>query len=194
MDISKDDAQESLNQIQTTIACTRKAIASGQAGNILMLWGLIWIAGFVGTYFFLARVWQIWFGLGGTGIVATFLICWRHYRYGRPTKSPASDKLGWRIFWFWTLLYAYLFIWISILRPYNGLQLNAFLCTAIMFAYVVMGLWFKQYFMVWLGLAVTAVTLVGFYLIDPAYYCLWMAPAGGGALLVTGLYISLRWR
>ncbi|MHC4527109.1 MAG: hypothetical protein ACYS29_04455, partial [Planctomycetota bacterium] len=84
--------------------------------------------------------------------------------------------------------------WLSFLRPFNGLQMNAFLCTAIMFAYVVTGLWYGSYHMVWLGLAVTCSTLIGFYLIPPKYYCLWMAPMAGGALFGAGLYFRLRWR
>jgi len=57
----------------------------------------------------------------------------------------------------------------------------------------VMGLWFCSYFMVLLGLGVTAATLIGYYLLTP-YYCLWMAAMGGGALLATGVYIRVCWR
>jgi hypothetical protein len=61
-----------------------------------------------------------------------------------------------------------------------------------MFAYIVIGLWFAAYFMVWLGLAVTAATLTGFFLFTQ-YYCLWMAVTAGGLLLGTGLYLRIRW-
>ncbi len=73
------------------------------------------------------------------------------------------------------------------------MQCNVFISTAGMFAYVVMGLWFNSRFMIILGLALTGVTLVGFYLLTP-YYCLWMAIMGGGTLLGTGMYIRVRWR
>ena len=194
MDISREDAKESLGQIQAVAEQTRKKIAGSSTGDLLILWGFIWIVAFIGTHFFLAWAWHIWTVLGGAGIIATLLICWWQFHIGAPTKTAPSKKIGWRVFWFWTLLYVYAFIWLSILRPYNGLQFNAFLCTAIMFAYVVMGLWFESYFMILLGMAVTGITLMGFYLIEPNYYCLWMAPTGGGALLGTGLYIRLCWR
>lgn len=60
-----------------------------------------------------------------------------------------------------------------------------------MFAYVVMGLWTDR-FLMWLGLFVTATALAGYFLVNP-YFCLWMAVTGGGALMVTGLYIRHRW-
>lgn len=194
MDISREQAKDSLEQIDAVSNRTRRTIASTYDSALLIMWGLIWIAAFIGTHFILTWVWLIWFGLGGIGAVATFLVVWRQFRRANPIKMPADKKIGQRIFWFWVLLFVYAFVWLSILKPYHGIQVNAFLCTAIMFAYVVMGIWSESRYMLWLGLAVTGITLVGFYVIPPGYYCLWMAPTAGGALLGTGLYIRLRWR
>jgi hypothetical protein len=194
MDISKQEAQDSLDQIQTVVDYTRKTIAASYDSALLIMWGLIGILGFLGTHYFLRWAWPIWMGLGGIGGIATFLISWRQFRSANPIKVPAAEKIGWRIFLFWTLLFVYIFIWLSMLRPRHGIQLNAFMVTTIMFAYVVTGLWFKCYYMLWLGIAVTCTTLVGFYLIPPNYYCLWMAPTAGGAILGTGLYIRLFWK
>jgi len=194
MDISKQEAQDSLEQIRAVSVQTRKAIASSYASRLLILWGLIWSAAFVGTHFFLARVWLIWTAHSGIGIVGTILICRRQSRLANATRISAASKVGWRIFWFWALLYIYLFIWLSILKPQNGLQLNAFICTACMFAYIALGFWLESYFMVWLGLGVTAITLVGLYVLPGSWYCLWMAAAGGGAIWGTGLYIRVFWK
>jgi hypothetical protein len=56
-----------------------------------------------------------------------------------------------------------------------------------------MGLWFDNRFMIILGLALTAATLVGFYILRDIY-CLWMAVVGGGTMFGTGLYIRSKWR
>jgi len=194
MDISKEEAQGSLEQVQSAADRTRKTIASSYDSYLLIMWGLIWIVAFLGTHFFLAWVWQIWISLCGIGLIVTFLVSWQQFRKAKPIKIPASEKIGWRIFLFWSLLFAYMFIWLSILRPRHGIQINAFMCTTIMFAYVVTGLWFRSYHMLWLGIAVTCITLVGFYLIPTDYYCLWMAPTGGGAILGTGLYTRFFWK
>ena len=194
MNISEQDAQDSLNQIQTVSVRTRKTVIASYDSPVLILWGAIWVIAFTGTHFFLTWVWHIWMALGTAGVIATFLICWRQSHSASPTKISADKKLAWRMFWFWTLLFVYIFIWLSILRPYSGIQLNAFICTAIMFAYVVMGLWLASYYILWLGVAVTCTTLIGLHLIPPNYYCLWMALTAGGALLGTGLYLRFRWR
>jgi hypothetical protein len=178
--------------VDDVIAQTRKAIASTYANPLLILWGVIWVAAFTATHFYLNYAYYIFTTLNVVGAIGTFIII-RIFHTRPPVRGPISRKEGWRLFWFWILLFAYVFIWLAILAPFNGRQLNAVLATASMFAYIVMGLWFCSYFMVWLGLAVTATTLIGFYLI-PHYYCLWMAFTGGCAFLCTGLYIRFRWR
>ena len=194
MDISDEDARNSLDEIQAVASRTRKTIAASYDSGLLIMWGLIWSTAFIGTHFFLSWAWPIWMGLCGIGSIATFWVGWRQFRLANPIKLPAAEKIGWRISWFWGLLFVYIFIWLSILNPRHGIQVNAFLCTVIMFAYVVTGLWSKSSYMLWLGLAVTCITLIGFYLIPQGYYCLWMAAMAGGALWGTGLYIRLRWR
>lgn len=194
MNVSNENAQESLTAIKDIMTQTNKSIAAAYTSPFLILWGLICITAYVGTHFFLELVWYIWLVLGGLGVIATFVISWWQFHYSLPTKSPSSKKIGWRIFGFWSLLYVYIFLWLLLLTPFSGLQLNAFIVTAIMFAYVVQGLWFTEYFMIWLGLAVTLTTFSGVYLIPHSYYCLWMALTAGGGVLGTGLYIRFRWR
>ena len=151
MDVSKQEAQDSLNQVEAVATRTRKTIAAGYDSVLLMMWGVIGILGFLGTHFLLEWAWWIWMILCGIGAVVTFFVCWSQFRSGNPVKTPAAEKIGWRIFLFWSLLFVYMFIWLSILKPHHGIQLNAFMVTTIMFAYVVIGLWFKCYYMVWLG-------------------------------------------
>lgn len=194
MDISKEEAKDSLSQIQSVLNQTRKSIASNYVSPLLVLWGLTFIAGYIGTHFFAAWAFRIWIVLDTIGLLGTFLICRRQFRSAKPIRIPAEQKLGRRMFWFWTLLLVYILIWLSLLAPVKAVQLNAFIVTAIMFASVAKGLWLENYFMVWFGLAVTAITLFGFYVVPRAYYCLWMALMAGGAFLVTGLGLRFRWR
>jgi hypothetical protein len=187
-----ENAYESLAMVDDVMAQTRKAIASTYANPLLILWGIIWVASFTVAHFYLDYAYYIFPAFNVVGGIGTFIIL--RISHTRPSvRTPASQKMGWRLLWFWLLLFTYVFVWLAILSPFSGRQLNAILSTAAMFAYIVMGLWFGSYFMVWLGLAVTATTLTGFYLL-PHYYCLWMAFTGGGAILCTGLYIRFRWR
>jgi hypothetical protein len=194
MEMTKQEAQDSLDQIQTVVNHTQRTITSVCVSPLLTLWGGIFMAGYLGTHFFPAWAFHIWMVLDAIGIVGTFLICWQQSRSGSPTKVSPAEKIGWRMFWFWTLLFVYIFIWLNIMAPVRAVQMNAFMVTAIMFASVAKGLWLRSSFMVWFGLAVTAITLFGFYLVPRSYYCLWMAVMAGGAFLASGLYLRLRWR
>jgi hypothetical protein len=190
---NSENAQESLAMVNDVMAQTRKAIASTYANPLLILWGIIWVVSFTAAHFYLVYVHYIFWGLSAVGVVGTLIIVWIS-RTRLSVRSGPRFRIGWRMLWFWILLFIYAFIWLEILAPFNGLQLNAVLSTAAMFGYIVIGLWVGSYFMVWLGLAVTATTLIGFYLLPHYYYCLWMAITGGCAILCTGLYIRFRWR
>ena len=60
MEMTKQEAQDSLDQIQATAGKTRCAIAASYDSGLLIMWGLIWIAAFLGTHFFGAWAGYIW--------------------------------------------------------------------------------------------------------------------------------------
>ena len=191
MNISHEEAKESLSSVRNVMSQMHKAIASSYANPLLIMWGVFWIIAFTATHFYTAYAFEIFLAMsiaGGAGTAAVVML----FRTQIPVKDD-SQKLGWRITLFWIFLVAFIVIWLFLLTPFNGMQCNAFICTAVMFAYIVTGLWFESRFMIMLGAALTAATLVGFYILTQ-YYWLWMAFTGGGALFGTGIYIRLRWR
>jgi MFS family permease len=192
--MSKEDAQESLSIIENTKNQTIKSIAATYASPILILWGVICFTAYLGTHFFVKWSWHIWMILNSVGAVGTYLICFLQFKKSIPTKIDNSSKIGLKIFLFWAFLLAYIFIWLNIIKPVNGLQVNAFIITATMFAYIVFGLWINSNFMIWLGLAVTVCTLIGFYLIPHNYYCLWMAFTAGSLITGTGILTRYSWK
>ncbi len=192
MNVSNEDAQASLAAVTKTMLRTRKAVAAGYSSPLLILWGLLWVAAYTASHFYLKYADVIFEAMAGVGLLGSFFVL-RRVKQTMPVKEPVEEKINLRMGALWGSLFIYVFIWLNLLGPVNGLQMNAFISTAVMFAYVIMGLWFAAYFMVWLGLAVTATTLAGFYLLTP-YYCLWMAVTAGGLLLGTGLYLHARWR
>jgi hypothetical protein len=199
--LTDQQARESLETIEQITRTTQKSLAAKQGGGILIVWGLILAACYLATEFCIRQdlistsgIWILWVSVCGIGSCITGIIMRRQILTGVPTRLPAEKKISQRYFWFWALLFLYIFIWLVIMAPRSGIQSNAFILTAIMFAYVIMGVWSDIKYLLWLGLAVTALTLIGYFLIPHQYYNLWMAPAGGGPLFVVGLYIYLRWR
>ncbi|MEX0653354.1 MAG: hypothetical protein WD534_01180 [Phycisphaeraceae bacterium] len=164
-----------------------------------MLWGIVWIACYVTTHLLLSQpayigwVWLAGNAIGLGGMAMLFTVFGR-----RPdVRSQSMRKLGWRMFWFWIALALFGNAWLVMLWPWYPLQMNAFLVTLIMFAYVVIGLWMDSRFMIVLGAAVAIGALAGYLLTmfgGFTYYNLWMAMVGGGGLFGSGLYMRLAWR
>jgi hypothetical protein len=194
MNVTNEDAVQSLAQVEEIKAKTRQSLASTYGGPFLILWGIIWVVSYVGTYFYLQWANMIWGISSALGVIGTVFIFWRLFRHGPAVRNSADKWMVLRMTIFWPLVFAYANVWLNIVKPGSGIELNAFLVTVVMFAYVVMGLWFGSWLMSILGIVVTGFTLVGFHFIPAQYYCLWMAVTAGGCLLGTGLYMKLRWR
>jgi len=192
MNISQEEARASLSSVRDATVRAHRAIASAYTNPLLILWGMLWIIAYTATHFYLSYAFRIFTAMAVVGGLGTAVIVWIFHSKG-PIQETSGPKLNWRVTIFWILLCVYIPVWLFLLAPFSGIQCNAFICTASMFAYIVMGLWFDNRFMIVLGLALTAATLVGFYILRD-FYCLWMAFVGGGTLLGTGLYIRLRWR
>ena len=86
-----------------------------------------------------------------------------------------------------------LFKWDSVYAHEGERIMSAVIVTVPMFAYVVMGLWGCGQYMIWLGLGITALTVLGLYAF-PSFFYLWMAAVGGGALFGVGIIARRQWK
>ena len=205
MDISQKDAQESLSQIETVGAQTRKKVAADSASPFLILWGAIWFVAYLGTYLTCLFDWKIihlqitdhinvgfgiaslvWMVLVVIGIAASWIISVK--------KTPVRSSHDKRFFLSWLIMFIYANVWLVLLWPWNEYQMSAFVASLPMFSYIIMGLWADR-FLLWVGLAATVLIITGFFLFhfQPLFW-LWMAVLGGGSLAGTGVYIRIRWR
>ena len=192
MEMTNREAAESLAAVQQTVRRTRRSLSAYFCSDLLMLWGGIWILAFLGTHFQPHRAAWIWNGLVAPGVLVTILICRAAFGKGQPLRVGEEKRTLRRYFWVTWALYGC--AWIAIARPTDGVQFNALICTIVMFGYVVLGLMLEDKLMIVLGLAITAVTLAGYFIIPRPWYCLWMAAAAGGPLFGTGLTVRMRWR
>ena len=190
--LSVEAARAALSDAQGVAERTRRALSERGGDWIMMIWGAIWIVGYGGMHLWPRATGWVWLALDVAGIAATITIAFRAGR--RDVKAGATTRrMNWRMFWSWLLLFCYADVWLLLLWPFDGLQIGAFVATLVMFAYVLMGLWLGDWLFITLGLAVTALTLVG-YLLFREVFGWWMAGCGGGALLGGGMYVRLRWR
>jgi len=186
MKVTKVEAQASLDEIEDIAARTRRAIAGGSCSGMLILWGAIWLIGFAGTQFFPGQSGVLWLALDSAGFVASWVLATRR-------RDTIKSGNGGRIGLAWVALFVYAGIWVFILRPSSSNMrfFGAYPATVAMFGYVVMGIWLDR-FLLYLGLGVTASTLVGMFLV-PDWFNLWMALTGGGSLIAAGFHVRRNW-
>jgi hypothetical protein len=185
MNLSSEEAESSLVDIDRMVARTRRAIVAGHGANQLILWGILWMIGFGAGHFSQINRGLIWMPIG---LVGGALSWWIGFRDPRPVQSPAVGRIG----WVFLALLGFAVIWAVILHPFNHRHLAAYFATVFMFPYVVGGLWFGRFFVL-LGLGVAGAALIGVFFLS-RWLDLWMAVAGGGSLVVSGLYIRRAWK
>jgi hypothetical protein len=189
MNISPNEAEEALLAVQSMMQKTRHSLASSGAYIFLILTGVIWLVGFLSTQFLSGEiVVYIWIGMSLLGSALSVLL---GTRKGSRVHSPSTATYAKRIGIFWLLLVFYAIAAIAIARPTDGKQITMLIILFIMLGQLSMGLLFS-FSSTWWALPVTALALVGYFLL-PAIFYLWMAILVGGGMIVLGLYIRSRW-
>ena len=194
MNTDNQQAVDALGLVNKTTSQTRRSIAAKYSSPHIILWGCIAFAGYILTHFYLSRVWAIWMILGLFGWLGMWLISGYQKRRGFPTRNGQYLQLRWQLIAFWAAFYAFIFVSLYMFRPQNGIVLNAYIVLMIMLAYTIIGIWKREVFMIGLGVAVSAGTLAGVYLVPVRLYCFWMALAVGGLMVATGTYLHVKYR
>ena len=184
MGISRTEAASALTDIESTTGRSHQMRGYRIAGPILMIWGLIWIAG----YLTLAlappgHASLVWLPLDVLGVAATILLA----RRGKSGQGAAPRGVGWRSGVGALAVMIFAAVTFSLFRPVSPgviLVYPGVLCGLI---YVTLGIWRMPRF-VWIGLAVAGASLAGYVLFAP-WLAFWMAGVGGGGLLLGGLWL-----
>jgi hypothetical protein len=180
MPLSPDEAADTLRDISLTESRSAKAYGYHMMSPHLFLWGLIWMAEYSGFYFNPRLSW-LFSALSVVGVVGSFVIGWR-------MKDGRSDAYGWR--YGATIFAAFLFAAaiFAIFHPTSDKQFGAFFPLLVALLYILMGIWSSALRMGVTGVVLGVVTVVGYFYF-PATFTLWMAIAGGGALILGGLWM-----
>ena len=195
MEVSREQADEVLKDIELVAQRARDATVYRTMAPIMMLWGAVLATCFSVTHFAPHAAGMAWLIGDGLGLAGTALLGWILPRRG-PVVSKSANKLGRRVGWFWFLLCTFASSWLFILWPWHPDQLGTFIVSLAMFAYVVLGLWLEMRPMIVIGLVVALLATGAYFasLVVPGYLNLWLAIVGGGALLVSGIYLYLKGR
>jgi hypothetical protein len=189
MNISPTEAEEALAAIQAMMQKTRRAISSSGAYNFLILWGAIWMLGFLNSQFLTSKTsGYVWIGLDILGGILSAII---GIRLNRGVRTSASTISGKRIAVFWLLLFFYCVIAVGVAWPVNGKELAMLIILFVTIGWIAMGL-LLSFGSIWSALALLVLSLIGYFLLPSIFYIL-MAILGGGGMIASGIYVRNRW-
>lgn len=189
MVISSTEAAEALRDIAQTDRRTRVSGAYHVASPHLILWGLIWAAGYTGCGLTPPEKWGlVWLPLILVGVVGAIAL---GMRAGAKGAGGASGAAGFAVGKSMTLALAIGLFMGSVyyvFQPATPLPYLVFPALITALIYVLLGglLGLPRY--LWIGAIMFLVTMVGFIYAKP-YLPFWIAAAGGGGLILGGLWM-----
>jgi hypothetical protein len=189
MNVSPSEAEEALAAIQAVMQKTRRTLSSSGAYQFLLVWGVAWLLGFLGSQFLSQpKSGYTWMVLDTLGGILSAVI---GIRMNRGVKRSSPTTSGKRIAVFWLLLFLFCMAALAVSWPADGKQLAMYIILFVMVGWIAMGL-LLSFASVWPGLIITALALTSYFLLPGIFY-LWMAVLGGGGMITLGLYIRSRW-
>jgi hypothetical protein len=178
MSLSSKEAAETLSDVERASRRSAQAFGYRKASPHLILWGLVWLIGYSATDLRPADAGLIWLALVVAGCAISFLL-------GRSGNS-AGAKNSWRALGIAAILCLFIGATFTILWPVSGMQVGVVTPLLVGAIYAGVGLWLGLRFVV-TGLAITALTLGGYFYL-PEHFLLWMAFVTGGGLILAGVW------
>jgi len=196
---NRDEARATLAAIDATRIETRRNIGSNEFGPNLIWCGLLWIVAWGYVQFLSGHAYLL-------GVIAvTFFVAFGVMKKFRPSPVKEAPNLRVAALLLVILVYAVIF-WVLLqpqgmpkILPLTDVVMEArkfavYLVIVAMFFNVIMSLTLRpNRFFVGLGLLMTALILVGYYLV-PAWFNLWMGLVGGGTFILSGIFIRKFWK
>jgi hypothetical protein len=179
--IDSKQAADALSDIDDIVRRVRQSQIYDTASQLMMLWGALVFAGNLVTYLtprYADYAWLLVYVGGIVGSAAVSVV-------NRAKSGVRSFDL--RIFAAYLMFFAFGFFCVNVLGHFTPRQLGTFWPIYFMLMYCMAGLWFGYAFIA-IGVAVTALTLIGYYFIGAAFP-LWMAFVNGGGLILGGLWM-----
>jgi hypothetical protein len=181
MPISTEEAAEALKNI--ALVQRRASILRGyeRGAPHVILWGLIWVAGYGLSDVAPSIAGPTWLVLNGVGVAGNFLL-------GRAAVAGvAGEGYGRRFAALSAVMLAFILATYYVMKPRDAIQFGAFPALLVATIYTVLGVWRGARWAV-SGVVLGVCTVVGFALFKQ-HFMLWMAAVGGSTLLVTGFWL-----
>jgi hypothetical protein len=190
MVISSTEAAAALRDIAQTDRRTRVSGAYHVASPHLILWGLLWAVGYAGCGVLPPEKWGlVWLPLILIGVLGATLLGMR--AGAGSSGGAASGKIGFDVgksLMLALAIGAFMGSVYYVFQPVTPLPYLVFPALITALVYVMLGGLFGLPRYVAVGATMFLVTMIGFIYAKP-YLPFWIAAAGGGGLIVGGLWM-----
>lgn len=181
MSIDSKEAASALSDIDSMARRVRQSMIYNLSSQILIMWGVLVFAGHIVANFLPRSGLLIWLAVTVLGSMGWFAIS----AWTRPRTGVQSFDA--RFFTAFLLFLGFGYLWTLVLGHFTPRQLDTFWPLYFMLVYTIAGLWVGLAFVA-IGLGITALTLVGYFLLSDWFH-LWMAVVNGGGLVLGGLWM-----
>jgi hypothetical protein len=179
--IDSQQASAALNDINDVVRRVRQSQIYQISSIIVTMWGLLVFVAYIANYTWPRQGYTIWTVTNLLGLAVTIAI-----------GVSSNVRSGTRAFPIRSLITFLLIgafgVFCSVaLGHFGPRQMIVFWALYGMLFYALAGLWFGYAFIV-IAVCTTALTLIGYYYVGPAFL-LWMAVVHGGGLVLGGLWM-----
>jgi hypothetical protein len=177
--IDSKEAKEALSEIDEMVGRVRQSRTYDIAGLIMILWGVLVFVGNIATWLWPRDGDHIWIAVNVAGVLATLATI--YFRaHGRSFDV--------RMLVAYLLFFAFGYFCSTLLGHFTPRQQGTFWPIYFMLFYSMAGLWFGYAFIA-IGVCISALTLIGYYLVAGFSFLPWMAVVNGGGLILGGLWM-----
>lgn len=182
--IDSKEASAALSDIEGMVQRLRQSRIYERASLIAIACGVLVFAGNLANYIAPRYSGVIWITVNLLNVVVVAAISIAGY------PRTGIRTFDFRVLTAFALFFAFGILATRVLGHFGSRELGVFWPTYFMLFYCLAGLWFGWAFIA-IGLSITVLTLIGYFLITGFTFLLWMAVVNGGGLIVSGLW--MRW-
>ncbi|CAN5339237.1 hypothetical protein BH11PSE4_BH11PSE4_04510 [soil metagenome] len=179
--IDRREAAAALTDIDDIVQRVRQSRIYQVSSLMLMWWGPLTAIGYVMSWAWPIHAGYGWVVIDLVGVAGSFAISARE-RVGTGTRGLDAKMVAALL-----LFFGFGLLWSVGIVHFTPRQLGAFWPIYCMLVYTIVGLWVGPAFVA-IGLGISALTLIGFY-VAGSWFELWMAVVNGGGLLLGGFWM-----
>jgi hypothetical protein len=179
--IDPKEAASALSDIDLVARRVRQSAIYNLSSLLMIMWGVLVFAGNLVTYLAPRYANYAWILVYVAGVAGSAAV-------GAANRARSGLRgFDFRTLAAFLMFFAFGFFCVNVLGHFTPRQMGTFWPIYFMLMYCIAGLWFGYAFIA-IGLAVTALTLIGYFFIGAAFP-LWMAFVNGGGLILGGLWM-----